>query len=149
MNIFVLHKSPIVSAIVLARVDPRRGRKIFLECVQMMATAIRLRGIDLEAMPITKAGNYYRMTHANHPVCKWVRECSDNFRWTWTYAATLGEMLGLNGDNTNRLWKATGQFPRKASSGFTNCTPYKDAPSVYEAYEAHLMEKWHNDEVSI
>lgn len=56
--------------------------KIPLECAQMMSTACRMSGLE-------NVG--YKSTHKNHPMTKWVRECTENYLWMYDYAKALNE----------------------------------------------------------
>lgn len=88
MNIFVLDKSPILSA--RSNCD-RHCVKMVLEIAQMMASCFQVNRLEQNDVPRTKAGTPYKHTHFNHPVTKWIRESKNNFIWAYHHASTLDE----------------------------------------------------------
>lgn len=71
MNIFVLHKSPSVSARMLC---DKHVVKMILETAQLLSTAWNIcepsHGMKL-----------YKTTHKNHPCSIWARETAGNYSW--------------------------------------------------------------------
>lgn len=84
MNIFALATEPTMAA---AYMCDRHVVKMITESGQMMAIVCRNMGVT--DMPLTKAGNPWRGSHANHPCTKWVGETWGNFLWLFTHAQQL------------------------------------------------------------
>ena len=68
MNIFVLDANPKLCA---QYHNDKHCSKMILESVQMLSTALRLSGIE----------RGYKITHAQHPCTKWVRQSLSNWLW--------------------------------------------------------------------
>jgi len=82
MNIFYLHRNPLVSA---AMQCDKHVVKMILETAQLLSTAHRVidgneRGDDL---------GLYKLTHQNHPSAVWVRSSSLAYSWTWQHLDAL------------------------------------------------------------
>ena len=77
MNIFILSMNPKRCAIYYNNVHLI---KIILEIAQMMCTCLRILDIYVTEIydPVL-----YKKTHINHPCNKWLRESSENYRWTY------------------------------------------------------------------
>lgn len=73
MNIFYLHTDPILAA--RSHCD-KHVVKMILEYAQMLSTAHRVLQSDF-------AYKLYKPTHENHPSCRWVRHCRENYLWTY------------------------------------------------------------------
>lgn len=75
MNIFMLDKNPQITA--QYHCD-KHVVKMLVEYAQLMSTAHRV----LDNIPPT-TGEFYRLTHKNHPSAIWVRESSENYNWLY------------------------------------------------------------------
>jgi len=73
MNIFVVHKDPVVAAQMLC---DKHIIKMPLESAQMLSNCI-----DHNAP--------YKRTHYNHPCSVWVRESKGNFMWLYEHGIAL------------------------------------------------------------
>ena len=58
----------------------RHCGKMILEAAQVLCAAFHLQDINAP----------YKLSHKNHPTCRWVRESKENFEWTLSYAGALG-----------------------------------------------------------
>jgi hypothetical protein len=76
MNIFVLDTD--IRACARAHCD-RHVHKMILESVQMLCTALHIRGIEAP----------YRPTHVKHPCVQWAADSYDNFLWLAQLATEL------------------------------------------------------------
>lgn len=79
MNIFVLHRNPIVAA--RYHCD-KHLIKMISETSQMICNTIRHTGIDCE-IPLM------RKSHDNHPCSVWMRQCFGNLEWSYCLLAAL------------------------------------------------------------
>ena len=70
MNIFVLHKDPVVAAQMQC---DKHVVKMLLESAQMLCS------------PFEPGSAPYRRSHYNHPCSKWARESSSNYQWLWDH----------------------------------------------------------------
>lgn len=77
MNLFYLDENPQKCA--EYHVDKHVG-KLILESAQVLCAAFHLQNIDAP----------YKLSHKNHPTCRWVRQSKENFEWTLRYAGALG-----------------------------------------------------------
>ncbi len=86
MNIFVLHLNPYICAQMHC---DKHVIKMIIESAQMLYTCCLICGIighDIDELimtaPVTAKGSHgYRVTHRNHPCCKWLRESIANYHW--------------------------------------------------------------------
>jgi hypothetical protein len=101
MNIFYLHKSPVISA--QAQTD-KHVVKMILETAQLLSTAHRV--LDGEHYIDASSGRklqrwkhtdkeyeekLYKATHFNHPCALWVRESVANYNWTYNHFVALSQ----------------------------------------------------------
>lgn len=80
MNIFVLDKDPQRAAKMQC---DKHIVKMPLETAQMLSTAHQVIGSPAPKEEI------YKKTHVNHPCSKWVRENSNNYKWTLNHFKAL------------------------------------------------------------
>lgn len=73
MNIFYLHENPIIAA---QHHCDKHVVKMILETAQMLSTAHRV-------LDNVETDNIYKLTHKNHPSSIWVRESSENYKWSY------------------------------------------------------------------
>ena len=78
MNIFVLDKNPTVAA--QFHCD-KHVVKMVLESAQMLSATHTLLDGEQDGL--------YRLTHANHPCTKWVRESNNNYNWMYCLFSAL------------------------------------------------------------
>jgi len=161
MNLFITSKSPAKSAKYLSQ-DRLRLNKQILECSQMLANAIinsfenfpknmQTKKRKEFYLPKKVNGDFYKKTHVNHPVSKWVMQNERNYRWTYLFFYELCEIYkklrGKNhgcasDENDDKFFYGVYFLPdAKKKTPFINCTPYKDLP-VFKAYKKHLANKW-------
>jgi len=82
MNIFYLHKDPVIAAKVQYN---KHVVKMILESAQMLCTAHRVLDGDEPA----DHGGMYKMVHKNHPSTIWTRTSEMNYQWHWRYFDSL------------------------------------------------------------
>lgn len=75
MNIFYLDRDPKLAA--QYHCD-KHVVKMLVEYAQIMSTAHRV----LDDIP-NDTGEFYRLSHKNHPSCIWVRESVENYKWLY------------------------------------------------------------------
>ena len=140
MNIFVVDQDTAVCAQAL---DNLRLNKMIIETAQLLSTAMRYQGYA--------GDDIYKSTHTNHPCAIWVRESSENYRWTLLYMSDLvDERKQRTGkyhksyDIFNTLCGGTKMMPQGPMTPFVNCSLFKNLP-VFEAYKETMKHKWNND----
>lgn len=146
MNIFVTSKDPFESAKYL---DDRRVNKMILESVQILSTALILKGIDA---PV-------RMSHVNHPCSVWCRSTRENYLWLCDH------LEGLLNEKFNRYHKEhsyrkhldylrqqSKHIPSLMLTPFVNCAANKEYGLNFHnikdtclAYKLYLQERWKMD----
>lgn len=92
MNIFVLHKDPIVSATMHC---DKHVPKMVVELYQQIGSALRRYGATDDVMPTTKGGTPLKGGYHNHPCTRWVGDSRDNFRWAVQHGLGLCEEFKL------------------------------------------------------
>lgn len=144
MNIFYTHACPKQAATFLAQ-DAVRRRKMILESVQLLCTAINLHGGQTP----------YKSTHMNHPSSIWTRLSRANYYWLLTYTAYL---FKLNYKISGKLHKSgllLGSLYKQRhlldDRGFTvppNCAKSKAKNldfthlEICQAYKEYLEYQW-------
>ena len=78
MNIFVLHRDPVVAAQMQC---DRHVVKMVLESAQMLCTAVNVLGGEAP----------YKTAHVNHPCSVWARQSLGNFFWLYDHGMALAE----------------------------------------------------------
>jgi len=123
--------------------DDLRLNKMIIETAQLLSTAMREAGYI--------ADDIYKSTHRNHPCAIWVRESSENYKWTLLYMSDLVEerqrRTGKNHKSYqifNTLCGGTKMMPQGPMTPFANCSPHKHL-DVFEAYKLTLIFKWQDD----
>ena len=76
MNIFFLHKHPVIAAQMQC---DKHVVKMVLETAQMLSTAARAKGHDIG----------YKSAYPKHPMTLWVGQSPDNFAWTIIHGLEL------------------------------------------------------------
>lgn len=76
MNIFVVHRNPVISAQSLA---DTHVVKMILETAQMLSTVLQAYGV-----PTT-----YKATHAHHPCTVWASKSAQNYAWLLKHGLAL------------------------------------------------------------
>jgi hypothetical protein len=143
MNIFAVSDNPGECAQAL---DDRRVVKMVLETAQLLSAAARTRpelvptGVDPDRL--------YRLSHLNHPVSLWVRQCPAHYQWTRRLLEALLEEYGLRYGRVHAcrgIAEALGDAEEsEPPSSWCNCTPYPQLPT-FDAYRATLDAKWLSD----
>ena len=86
MNLFVLDQEPEKAAQLNQDIHVR---KICLEATQLLTNCFS--EDQLRFAPLTQTGNVRKYSHIHHPVSKWVKETSENFKWALSHALALSE----------------------------------------------------------
>jgi len=146
MNIFVTSSDPAESARYL---DDTRVNKMILESVQILCTALSLKGIET---PV-------KQTHINHPSAVWARATRQNYIWLCDHiSALLDEKAARTGkehsyrQHLNFIRDHATAIPSLFLTPFANCAArsdigirfhhVKDTPLAYRLY---LLERWKLD----
>jgi hypothetical protein len=148
MNIFCTDECPKISA---QSLDNIRVNKMITESLQMLVTAMRLKGASEEDLPCRVDGQPMKISHVNHPCSIWVRESRQNYLWLWEHLKSLTEEFefryGKKHHGASQLEKAyKGAFliEDKPITSFQNSSVFKNKPT-FEAYKATMVNKWKND----
>lgn len=140
MNIFVIDPDTMKCAKAL---DDLRLNKMIIETAQLLSTAMREQGY--------LGNDIYKSTHRNHPCAVWVRESSENYKWTLLYMSDLvEERYNRTGKHHksyeifNTLCGGPKLMPQGSMTPWANCSLYKDH-GIFDAYKLTLINKWVND----
>ena len=139
MNIFAISNSPTDCAQLL---DDKRLVKMTLETTQILSTVMHSSGYI----------GPYKITHANHPVVKWVAENDSNFKWT---VELLSEMCKEYTFRYGKIHKCqqyisifnTVSLRSSDMSEFADCSS-SEGDDIYSRYKNCLVNKWKNDKRS-
>jgi hypothetical protein len=135
MNIFYIHKDPVVAAQMLA---DDHIRKMQIESAQMLCTAHWETGGEAP----------YKKAHFNHPSTKWVRESIQHYRWLVKHGLEVcyefTKRYGKHHKTQDVLEWLDKNEPDVPNLGFQEpplCMPdqYK-LPNVIEAYRKFYIE---------
>ena len=85
MQIFVLHKNPAISAVLLFCIDFKRFNKQIVELGQILSTIAQNKYHIINS-------NLYKPCFIHHPIVLWVSKNKINFIWTLKY---LNELLKI------------------------------------------------------
>ena len=141
MNIFFLHRDPIVAAV---RQHNKHVVKMTLESAQLLCTAHHVLGGSAP----------YKPTHVNHPCAVWVRSDANHYMWLYRHFAALSDEYTRRYGRVHKSWlvcsKPLKALPKglKASewSDPPQCMPPEfqgdDTVAAYCRYYAAKMENW-------
>lgn len=119
MNIFFLDDDPKICA--QAHCD-KHVIKMILEYAQMMSTAHRV--LDPQS---DLHESMYKITHKNHPSCKWVRETEGNYKWTHELWFWLAKEYWWRYEKMHKSWETLynklSHTPENIPSGGTTEPP--------------------------
>lgn len=146
MNIFILDENPTKCA--QYHVD-RHVVKMITETAQILSTAYYYTNEEDRAP--------YKLTHKNHPSCKWARESLDNWLWLQNLGIELyieyqhrygnkqhksGEYI-LNMTPPNLEKTGMTKFPLAMPNEYKNDNPIRAYRNYYKYGKQHLF-KWKN-----
>ena len=141
MNIFYLHKDPVIAAKVQYN---KHVVKMILESAQMLCTAHHHYG-NGDNVP-------YKKAHYNHPSTIWVRDNIENYAWLYRHMLALGEEYTKRYGKTHLTINKCKEPLSKAPPGmpwlgFTQppqCMPdeFKDECSVKAYWNYYIGEKY-------
>lgn len=151
MNIFVTSVCPQESAKFL---DDKRVVKMCSESLQMICTALTLKGVNHADLPM-------KPTHVNHPSNIWARSSRSNFLWLCDhYDALCKEKLARYPNNKPYMYASLTEnlkgyaklFGDIGLTKFANCAAnsslgisYQHIEEVTIAYQLYLNERWGTD----
>ncbi len=125
---------------------------MILESGQMLSTAVKL--LDPEyAVPYP---SLYKITHANHPCSKWVRESRGNFSWCLRWMDSMEHQRVRAGCLSHKTYTTLypilvsywedGWFPSEEFTTPPRCNPFKKSiVSTAETYRDTMILKWNSD----
>ena len=141
MNIFYLHKDPVIAAKVQYN---KHVVKMILESAQMLCTAHHHYNEDTDVP--------YKKAHYNHPSTIWTRESDEHYMWLFDHMVALGKEYTKRYGKTHLsiticflpLYRIPVGIP---SNGFTQppqCMPdeFKDKCSVKAYWNYYIGEKY-------
>lgn len=142
MNIFVTDSCPQISA---QSLDDKRVVKMALESAQMLSTALHCH--DSPWKP-------YKINHKNHPCTIWARTTRSNYEWLLSHLVALcseyesryGRRHACSALIPGFLESAI-SVPEGELTPFPNCTVFKDATDVIDAYRRFMLHKWNDLDV--
>lgn len=143
MQLFVLHHDPRVAAWLL---DDKRVVKMAVETAQILSSALALTGRP----------GFYKTTHVNHPVVRWVAADSCNFSWVVRYLqAVLAEYTARYGRvhaSARHLAALQDYVVAADPASFFNLAANRELgvdftalPDTVAAYNKYLAARWATD----
>ena len=140
MNIFYLHKDPVIAAKVQYN---KHVVKMILESAQMLCTAHHHYDEDTDVP--------YKKAHYNHPSTIWTRESDEQYMWLFDHMVALGKeytkRYGKVHLSINKCFLPLYRLPVGIpSNGFTQppqCMPdeFKDECSIKAYWNYYIGEK--------
>ena len=88
MNIFVLHRNPVIAAQSVCDVH---ASKMTLEATQMLASAAIRHGAQPNELPLTDKGKPYKGGYHKHPCTVWAGDTRANYEWLCWHAIALSQ----------------------------------------------------------
>lgn len=148
MNIFFTDKCPIKCAQYL---DDKRVIKMTLETAQMLSTALREHGCDIDIL--------YKTTHKNHPSNIWIRQTKSNYKWALEHFDALCNEFENRRGKTHKSSTLRQAFvdnmkyiPDGPLTELPNCAAradlnisYKHVKDTFLAYKLYLADRWELD----
>ena len=102
MNIFYLHRDPVIAAKVHYN---KHIVKMILESAQMLCTAHHeIMGEDADVP--------YKRAHVNHPSTIWCRSSAQNYAWLYDHFVALAEDAVVNSNKDLKYLVKESQTPR-------------------------------------
>ena len=120
MNIFFLHKHPVIAAQMQCN---KHVVKMVLETAQMLSTAARAQGHDVG----------YKSAYPKHPMTLWVNQSADNFRWAWLHGMSLAKEYTNRYDKIHKSQAILEQLENYATGDESHITePPQCMPDEYK-----------------
>jgi len=120
MNIFFLHKHPVIAAQMQC---DKHVVKMVLETAQMLSTAARAQGHDVG----------YKSAYPKHPMTLWVNQSADNFRWAWLHGMSLAKEYTNRYDKIHKSQEILEQLEYYATGNESDITePPQCMPDQYK-----------------
>lgn len=145
MNLHFFCNDPVQCATWL---DDVRKRNAIKECAQMLSSAIRYWNPDT-TLPV------YEPAYLSHPVTRWVRTTSGNFKWTMKHYEALIKQNNAphkSADLIKHLTQGYFVVPTGGLTSFPNCAArkeygisFKHIPDVNKAYRLYMSARWDRD----
>jgi Pyrimidine dimer DNA glycosylase len=133
VNIFVTSPDPRACALAL---DDLRLNKMIVESCQILCTVLHLSGLGSPEL--------YKPAYIRHPVVLWTARDARHYAWLVHHLEALFDerafRFGSSEHRSLRLLPFLTQYVENlmAPEVFVNCTPYKNVPSIYLAYQMTL-----------
>ena len=120
MNIFFLHKHPVIAAQMQC---DKHVVKMVLETAQMLSTAARAQGHDVG----------YKSAYPKHPMTLWVNQSANNFRWAWLHGMSLAKEYTNRYDKIHKSQEILEQLENYATGDEAHITePPQCMPDQYK-----------------
>ena len=146
MNIFYLHKDPVIAAKVQYN---KHVVKMILESAQMLCTAHHHYAEQYE---YDNSYIPYKKAHYNHPSTIWVRQNKNHYRWLFNHMKALGQEYTARYGKTHlsiiKCEKPLSKYPIGIPDGKfeqpPQCMPdkFKDECSVKAYWNYYIGEKY-------
>ena len=141
MNIFYLHRDPVIAAKVQYN---KHVVKMILESAQMLCTAHHeIMGEDADVP--------YKRAHVNHPSTIWCRRSAENYTWLYDHFVALAEEYTKRYNKEHlsyikckdKLSILPGGLPYTGFTEPPQCMPdeYKDKSSIIAYWNYYIGEK--------
>ena len=141
MNIFYLHRDPVIAAKVQYN---KHVVKMILESAQMLCAAHHVIG-NPDDSP-------YKLAHKNHPSTIWVRQSIFHYDWLWNHMIALGDEytrrygkihLSITKMNDHEMYWAPLSMPSPEFKQPPQCMPdeYKDECSIQAYWNYYIHDK--------
>ena len=141
MNIFYLHKDPVIAAKVQYN---KHVVKMILESAQMLCTAHHHYDENTDVP--------YKKAHYNHPSTIWVRESNEHYDWLYKHMLALGNEYNKRYNREHLsitkcawiLWERPYGIPSKGFTQPPQCMPdeFKDECSIKAYWNYYIGEKY-------
>ncbi len=138
MNIFALDQDPAQAA---RWHTDKHVVKMILESAQILCSVFHLQGIKAP----------YKLTHENHPCCKWARESLENFSWLFKHSYALHTQYQIRYKKTHKTFdvlawiaqnKSELKFKSRALTPFAQAMPEEFKYKNYYKFGKKHLHKW-------
>lgn len=161
MNIHFFTNDPVDNAKYL---DDTRARKLLVENLQMLATALIVNNVTSEYLPLTNNGVPFKISHPKHPSTLWTCSSRSNMLWLCDYTEALYNRYKRSGGkaflsvpfNLARIRKGAEFVPDKGITVKPNCARSKELgidhtnnPDIHDAYFAYMNDRWDIDTIKL
>ncbi len=141
MNIFVTNSKPWEAA---KDLDDVRLNKMLIETVQLLSHIFN---------------GPYKLTHKHHPCVAWLFEHNSHVNWLLFYEKALSaeyfkRFYKIHASHIKLIRHLAGKdltdfYEAGFPTDFCNCSHYKDADNIFDAYKQTLYNKWRDDKIKV